>query len=72
MLPLQQHPINGRIDLPQGSELPGLYGRAVVAMSGQPPETKKVSLKDGPKRKCLLYSGVEQSSADLLVTLLTT
>lgn len=58
--------------LPQGSELPGLYGRAVVAMSGQPPATKRVSLKDGPKRKCLLYSGIERSSADLLVTLLTT
>ena len=58
--------------LPQGSELPGLYGRAIVAMSGRPPETKRVSLKDGPKRKCLLYSGVERSSADLLVTLLTT
>jgi hypothetical protein len=60
------------IFLPQGSELPGLYGRAVVAMSGHPPETRKVSLKDGPKRKCLLYGGVERSSADLLVTLLTT
>lgn len=58
--------------LPQGSDLPGLYGRAIVAMSGRPPETKKVSLKDGPKRKCLLYAGVERYSADLLVTLLTT
>ena len=58
--------------LPQGSELPGLYGRAIVAMSGRPPEIKRVSLANGPKRKCLLYGGVEQSSADLLVTLLTT
>lgn len=58
--------------LPQGCELPGLYGRAVVSMSGHPPATKGVSLKDGPKRKCLLYGGVERSSADLLVTLLTT
>lgn len=58
--------------LPQGSELPGLYGRAIVSMSGHPPSTKKVSLKNGPKRKCLVYGGVERSSADLLVTLLTT
>ncbi len=46
--------------LPQGSDLPGLYGRAVVAMSGRPPATKKLSLKDGPKRRCLLYGEVEQ------------
>jgi hypothetical protein len=58
--------------LPQGSDLPGLYGRAVVAMSGRPPATKKFSLKDGPKRKCLLYENVERDSADLLATLLTT
>jgi len=57
---------------PQGSELPGLYGRAIVAISGRPPQTKRVSLKNGPQRKCLLYTGVEQSSADLLVTLLIT
>jgi hypothetical protein len=58
--------------LPQGSDLPGLYARAIVAMSGHPPETKHVSRKAGPKRKCLLYAGVERYSADLLVTLFTT
>lgn len=58
--------------VPQGSELPGLYGRAIVAMSGRPPGTRKVSLANGLKRKCLLYGGVERNSADLLVSLLTT
>lgn len=58
--------------LPQGSELPGLYGRAIVAMSGHLPATKKFSLKDGPKRNCLTYTDIEPDSADLLVTLLAT
>ncbi len=58
--------------LPQGSDLPGLYGRAVVAMSGRPPATKKLSLKDGPKRRCLLYEEIDQPCADLLATLLIT
>ena len=58
--------------LPQGSDLPGLYGRAVVAMSGCLPAPKRLSLKDGPRRNCLSYENVERDSADLLVTLLTT
>ncbi len=58
--------------LPQGSELPGLYGRAVVAMSGHLPVTKKLSLKHGPQRRCLTYCDIEPDSADLLVTLLAT
>ena len=58
--------------LPQGSDLPGLYGRAIVAMSGHLPVSKKFSLKDGPKRICLTYTDIESDSADLLVTLLAT
>jgi hypothetical protein len=58
--------------LPQGSDLPGLYGRAVVALAGRLPLTKKISLKDGPKRRCLVYEQVDRDSADLLATLLTT
>ncbi|PPJ04101.1 hypothetical protein C5E51_26230 [Nocardia nova] len=58
--------------LPQGSDLPGLYGRAVVAMSGRLPATKKLSLRDKPARRCLAYTDVDRDSADLLVTLLAT
>ena len=60
------------IFVPRGSDLPGLYGRALVAMSGHAPSGGKVSLNDGPKRHCVLYKNVERESADLLVTLLTT
>lgn len=58
--------------LPRGSDLPGLYGRAIVAMSGHLPLSKKVSLKDGTKRICLTYTDIDSDSADLLVTLLAT
>lgn len=57
--------------LPQGCDMPGLYGRAVVAMSGQLPAVRKIAVK-GYKRKCLSYSDIDQDSADLLFTLLTT
>ncbi|MFF3566886.1 hypothetical protein ACFYXQ_03795 [Nocardia jiangxiensis] len=58
--------------LPQGSDLPGLYGRAIVAMSGHLPATKKLSMKDKPPRHCLAYTDIAPDSADLLVTLLAT
>lgn len=57
--------------LPNGCDLPGLYGRAVVAMSGRLPARKKVTVKDR-KRTCLVYPHVNADAADLLVTLLTT
>ncbi len=58
--------------LPHGSELPGLYGRAIVAMSGRWPANKKLSLKDKPARRCLAYADIDRDSANLLVTLLAT
>ncbi|MBF6150227.1 hypothetical protein [Nocardia nova] len=58
--------------LPQGSDLPGLYGRAIVAMSGRWPANKRLSLKDKPARRCLAYTDVDRDSAALLVTLLAT
>jgi hypothetical protein len=57
--------------IPQGCELPGLYSRAVVAMSGCLPTRKQVTMKD-LRRTCLIYHDVERDAADLLFTLLTT
>jgi hypothetical protein len=57
--------------LPQGCNLPILYGRAVVAMSGCLPARKTVAAKDR-KRTCLAYTDVDRDAADLLFTLLTT
>ncbi|WNG88493.1 hypothetical protein C6A87_004415 [Mycobacterium sp. ITM-2016-00317] len=57
--------------VPQGCDLPGLFGRAAVATAGQLPGLKDVSVK-GRRRKCLVYKGIDRTSADLLVTLLST
>ncbi|MBF6325721.1 hypothetical protein [Nocardia cyriacigeorgica] len=56
---------------PRGCELPGLYNRAAVALSGHLPSSKLVTIAQ-QKRNCLLYSAVDRASADLLTTLLTT
>ncbi|MCH9733106.1 MAG: hypothetical protein K0U78_00885 [Actinomycetia bacterium] len=57
--------------VPQGCDLPGLYGRAVITMAGQLPTVKKVSIGDH-QRKVLAYPCVDQPAADLLATLLST
>ncbi|MEE6169181.1 MULTISPECIES: hypothetical protein [unclassified Mycolicibacterium] len=57
--------------VPLGSDLPGLYARAIVAMSGQLPERKGLKL-NGKSRACLAYPMVGQDAADLLATLLVT
>lgn len=57
--------------LPQGCDLPGLFGRAAVAMAGRLPVSKDVAVK-GRQRKCLIYRDIDRTSADLLVTLLST
>lgn len=57
--------------VPLGSDLPGLYARAIVAMSGQLPERKGLKLH-GKMRACLAYPMVDQDAADLLATLLAT
>lgn len=57
--------------VPLGSDLPGLYARAIVAMSGQLPERKGLKL-NGKSRACLAYPKVDQDAADLLTTLLVT
>ena len=59
------------IVVPRGAELPGLYGRALVLMTGQLPKPM-VLKKGGRERKCLAYEGVSQIDADLLLTLLNT
>lgn len=56
--------------LPRGCDLPGLYGRAAVAMSGRPPVQKAIN--KGRSRMCLFYREFERDAADLLVTLLST
>ncbi|WP_142282746.1 hypothetical protein [Mycobacterium aquaticum] len=58
--------------VPRGCDLPGLYARALIAMSGRVPITTLAPSKDGKKRKCLVYRCVEQQAADILVTLLST
>lgn len=58
--------------MPRGCDLPGLYARALIAMSGRPPVIKPVTARDGNKRKCLVYRNVNQEAADLLTTLLST
>ncbi|AKS35860.1 hypothetical protein [Mycolicibacterium goodii] len=57
--------------VPQGCDLPGLFGRAAAAMAGHLPVPRDVPLK-GRKRKCLVYRAIDRPSADLLVTLLST
>ncbi|MBY0287289.1 MAG: hypothetical protein K2X52_09075 [Mycobacteriaceae bacterium] len=56
--------------LPRGCDLPGLYGRAAVAMAGRPPIQKPIN--KGGSRICLFYREFERNAADLLVTLLST
>jgi hypothetical protein len=55
--------------VPFGVELPGLYGRALVLMSGYAPESGKFKSKNG-SRNCRKYNEVEESAAKLLQTLL--
>ena len=55
--------------VPFGVELPGLYGRAMVLMSGNTPESVKFKGENG-SRNCRKYNEVEESAANLLQTLL--
>ncbi len=55
--------------VPFGVELPGLYGRAMVLMSGSTPESVKFKGENG-SRNCRKYNEVEESAAKLLQTLL--
>lgn len=57
--------------LPQGCNLPILYGRALVAISGSLPVPTELEVKS-PKRVCIAYHNVDGDAADLLFTLLTT
>ncbi|GFG95405.1 hypothetical protein [Mycobacterium timonense] len=56
---------------PLGCDLPGLYGRAIAAMSGTLPKLNKLSFNN-IRRVGLAYREVDREAADLLVTLLTT
>ncbi len=64
-------PSSETVVVPLGSDLPGLYARAIVAMSGQLPDRKSLKLK-GRSRPCLAYPEVARADADLLATLLAT
>jgi hypothetical protein len=57
--------------VPLGADLPGLYGRAITAMSGALPRPKQLSF-NGIRRAGRVYTDVDQDAADLLVTLFTT
>ncbi len=57
--------------VPLGCDIPGLYGRAAVAMSGALPQKKKLLLNK-LQRASLVYENIDRCFADLLVTLLTT
>lgn len=57
--------------VPLGSDLPGLYGRAIAAMSGTLPELKTLSFNKF-RRAGLVYRDVDRDAADLLATLFTT
>nr|WP_046283352.1 hypothetical protein [Mycobacterium sp. UM_NZ2] len=57
--------------VPLGCDLPGLYGRATVAMSGALPKLNELSFNE-IRRACLAYHDVDREAADLLVTLFTT
>jgi hypothetical protein len=60
-----------RVIVPLGCDLPGLYGRAAVAISGSLPDLIEVKVKEKP-RKCLSYKNFSKSAADQLATLLST
>lgn len=68
---MSYHEKDQTIVVPQGCDLPGLYGRAAVALSGHLPLLRKVTVRES-KRNCLLYDGIDRSSADLFATLLST
>lgn len=57
--------------VPLGCDIPGLYERATVAMSGALPQKKKLLLNKR-QRTSLAYENIDREFADLLVTLLTT
>ncbi|BBY01508.1 hypothetical protein [Mycobacterium seoulense] len=57
--------------VPLGADLPGLYGRAIVAMSGALPQPKQLSFNKN-RRTSLVYTDIGRDAADLLVTLFTT
>lgn len=63
-------PSCGHLAVPLGSDLPGLYARAMVLASGTLPTARSLVVGDS-KRNALLYDGVTQEQADLLVTLLS-
>lgn len=67
---MSYHKDSQTLIVPLGAELPGLYGRAVVAMSGELPQPKKISIK-GMERVGLIYRDVDRDAADLLATLLS-
>lgn len=62
---------SGSIIVPFGTELPGLYSRALVLMSGERPRDVRVSNSSG-KRNCKEYRNIDKVSANLLQTLLLT
>jgi len=64
-------PSQQQIIVPRGCDLPGLYARALVLCSGEQPRRAKVTAGN-MKINCLLYSGIGQETADLLLTLLMT
>ncbi|GAB92719.1 hypothetical protein ACSJLP_24465 [Gordonia rhizosphera NBRC 16068] len=57
--------------LPRGCDLPGLYNRAAVALSGHLPEERALTVAR-TKRDCLFYRGFTRADADTLNTLLVT
>jgi hypothetical protein len=63
-------PTRQAIVVPRGCDLPGLYARAAVLASGELPTSGKINLGE-LKRDCLVYPGISQDQADLLVTLLS-
>ncbi|TCC22650.1 hypothetical protein [Kribbella speibonae] len=56
--------------VPLGCDLPGLYARALVLCSGERPRQARATV-GGSKTACLVYSEIDQGTADLLLTLLT-
>ncbi|MFD3406697.1 hypothetical protein ACFWUU_38785 [Kribbella sp. NPDC058693] len=57
--------------VPLGCDLPGLYARALVLCSGEQPRRAKVRVGTATI-SCLRYPEIDQETADLLLTLLTT
>ncbi len=63
-------PEKGAVVVPRGCDLPGLYGRALVLAEGEPPQHGALTVAER-RRNCLIYPGIPQEDADLLLTLLT-